>query len=176
MVKGENVAPLKRSAFSIQSLTVNYGATNTTKAPKAEVSCKPPPNHYKMNTDACFFPNGFGAIASVLHNSRGEAVVGRACPKINLSDATTMEAEAIQQDLSLVEGLGVTLVIIESNNLELINACNGVTELWGPYTAIMMECFQISQRIGSISFQFCPREANKVAHNLARCIEGYFLV
>jgi hypothetical protein len=40
--------------------------------------------------------------------------------------------------------------------------------LWGPYTAVMMDCFQISQIIGSISFHFCPREANKVAHNLAR--------
>jgi hypothetical protein len=168
MVKGENVAPLERSAFSIQALTVNYGAAETTKAPKAEVCYKPPPNHYKMNIDACFFPNGFGAIASILHNSRGEAVAGRACPKINLNDATTTEAEAIRQDLSLVEGLGVTLVIIESDNLELINACNGVAELWDPYTAIMMECFQISQRIGSISFQFCPRKTNKVAHNLAR--------
>jgi hypothetical protein len=69
MVKGENVAPVKRSAFSIQALTVNFGAVETTKAPKSEVWCKSPPNHYKMNTDACFFSNGCGAIASILRNS-----------------------------------------------------------------------------------------------------------
>jgi hypothetical protein len=29
-------------------------------------------------------------------------------------------------------------------------------------------CFEIAQRIDLVSFQHCPREANKVAHNLGR--------
>jgi hypothetical protein len=74
-----------------------------------------------------------------------------ACPKINLSDATSTEAEALRQGLLLAEGLGVTPVIIESDKLELINVCNGVSELWGPYIAIMMDCFQISgAKVGGV--------------------------
>jgi hypothetical protein len=51
--------------------------------------------------------------------------------------------------------------------LDLIEACNGA-KIWGLYTAILADCFQISQLLGMTSFQHCPREGNKVAHNLAR--------
>jgi hypothetical protein len=64
--------------------------------------------------------------------------------------------------------MGCSPAIVESDNLELISACNGSDEIWSPHTAILADCFQISQRIGLISFKHCPREGNKVAHNLAR--------
>jgi hypothetical protein len=58
--------------------------------------------------------------------------------------------------------------IIESDSLELFNAYNGITELWAPFTPIMIECFQIIQSIGGITVQHCPREVNKAAHNIAK--------
>jgi hypothetical protein len=56
-------------------------------------------------------------------------------------------------------------VIVESDCLQLIDACNG-SDLWGPYTSILADCFHISQCHGMITFQHCPRMVNKVAHNL----------
>jgi hypothetical protein len=50
----------------------------------------------------------------------------------------------------------------------VINTCNSISDVWGPYTAILMDCFELSQRIGAASFQLCSRDSNKVAHNLAR--------
>lgn len=58
---------------------------------------------------------------------------------------------------------------MESDSLELIQACNGIMKIGNPYTAILANCFQMTRRIGSVSFCHCPRDANRAAHNLARC-------
>ena len=40
--------------------------------------------------------------------------------------------------------------------------------MFSPYTATLVECFAKAQTIDGISFEFCPREANHVAHHLAK--------
>jgi hypothetical protein len=52
--------------------------------------------------------------------------------------------------------------------MELVKVCNREVDLWLPCIAILSDYFQIAQRIGRVSFIHCRREANKVAHNLAR--------
>jgi hypothetical protein len=94
-------------------------------------------------------------------------IAGGAWPKLNLLDAKIAEAEALRHGLQMIESMGYSPVIVESDSLELIEACNGA-EIWGPYTAILADCFQIYQRLRMITFQHCPREVNKVAHNLAK--------
>jgi hypothetical protein len=59
-------------------------------------------------------------------------------------------------------------VIIESDSLELIQACNAVIEIWSPYSAIIAECFMLAHYSDEISFQHCPRDANQVSHQIAR--------
>ena len=59
-------------------------------------------------------------------------------------------------------------MIIETDSLELVQAFNGVIEVWSPYAAILADCFQRATRIGNVVVQHCFREANGVAHNLAR--------
>jgi hypothetical protein len=82
-------------------------------------------------------------------------------------DARVAEAEALRHGLLLTESLGCSLVVVESDCLELVEACSGA-ELWGPYTPILDDCFQIGQRLGTLKIQHCPREVNMVAHNLAK--------
>jgi hypothetical protein len=61
------------------------------------------------------------------------------------------------------------LSFTKSDSLELINACNAVIEVWSPYTAIMAECFFFkASTMPKVAFQHCPREANEVAHQLAK--------
>jgi hypothetical protein len=87
-------------------------------------------------------------------------------------DARVAEAEALRHGLQMIENLGCSPVIVESDCLELVGTCNGA-EIWGPYTPILADCFQMCQRLGMIKFQHCPREVNKVAHNLAKlCFES----
>jgi hypothetical protein len=57
---------------------------------------------------------------------------------------------------------------VESDSLEIVQTFDGVTEISSPYTAILAECFQITSRIDVTTMQHCFRDANKVAHKLAR--------
>ena len=86
----------------------------------------------------------------------------------NLLSAATAEAFGLLKGLELLEQLGCSSVIVESDSMELIQACNGVLEVLSPFSAIMAECFLKASWINRISFQHCPRDANRVAHNLAK--------
>ena len=83
---------------------------------------------------------------------------------------TLYSLEVIQacHRLDLIQGLGCKKIIVESDSLDVIQAYQGVIEIWSPYTAILADIFQESFRIGLVSFVHCPREANRAAHNLAR--------
>ena len=83
-------------------------------------------------------------------------------------DVATAEATALQRGLKLVEQIGCNPVVIETDSMELCQAYNGEIEIWSPYSAILVDCFVRAQRIGKISVQHCKREANLLAHNLAR--------
>jgi ribonuclease HI len=89
------------------------------------------------------------------------------CPDTILSVAT-VEALALLRGVEFLEQLERTNMCIESDSLELIQACNGEIEAWSPYSLIMTECFTKVSILRGISFQHCPREANEVAHQLAR--------
>jgi ribonuclease HI len=163
------VAPLDRIAFSIQALAANYRGAQTLAVPKEIVWQRPQLNSYKLNIDACFFPNGSGAAGAILQNSNGQAAAGASWELNNMLDATTTEAVvAFQRGLQFIEQIGCSPVIIESDSLQLVQAFNGVIEIWSPYTAILADCFQSMRRIGKITVQNCFREANSVAHKLAR--------
>jgi hypothetical protein len=42
-------------------------------------------------------------------------------------------------------------------------------EAWGgEASAVFADCVDLMTQIGNISFKYCPREANEVAHDLAR--------
>jgi hypothetical protein len=138
VVKGERVAPPLRSAFSIQALTLNYGLAAKNAIPRQIQWLKPPRNKYKANIDASYFPNGMGAVAVVIRNDHCEVIAGGAWPKLNLLDAKTGEAEALRHGLQQIESIGYSPVIIESNCLDLIEACNGA-EICGAYTAILAD-------------------------------------
>ena len=86
----------------------------------------------------------------------------------HIFNAATSEAIAVQRGLELAENLGCKKVIVESDCLEVIQACCGEIDIFSPYTPILADIFQKVFRIGLVSFVHCPTEANKVAHNLAR--------
>ena len=81
------------------------------------------------------------------------------CPGLN--EAMRQSAMVAQQPPPYI-----TPVIIGMDSLELSHAYNGVTEI--PYSAILTDCFIRAHHIGSITVQHCWREANYVAHKLAR--------
>lgn len=60
---------------------------------------------------------------------------------------------------------------MESDCLKVLKDAKGENEIRAPYSAIIEDCFHIAHEIPLVSFQHCPREANNLAHQLAR--HGY---
>lgn len=109
-----------------------------------------------------------GHTAAVLCNHRGEAMSGGSFLFDHVLNTPSADGLALKNGMILADELGCSRVIVESDCLELINACNGVAEILSPYSTILAGCFHPAQRIGSVSFVHCPREANMVAHSLVR--------
>jgi ribonuclease HI len=86
-------------------------------------------------TSRFFGTDPSGAARVVLRNCCGEAVAGRACPLENVLNAAAAEALALLRGLELLEQLGCASVVIESDSMELIHACNGEMEIWSPHSA-----------------------------------------
>lgn len=122
LVKGEQLAPPGHTAFSIQALTANYGGAQANAVPKEVWWCKPKPNTYKLNIDACFCRNRPGAAGAIVQNEKGQAISGSSCTLDNLIDATTAEAYALQKGLQLTKQIGCLPVIIETGFLEFVQA------------------------------------------------------
>jgi hypothetical protein len=105
----------------------------TAAANPKEVSwCKPPPRHYKLNMDAAYFLNCQGTAAAVIQNDCGQAIAGGVWTLMNILDASTAEALALRYGLTLLKDIGCSPTIVESDNLELMNDCNGTDEIWTP--------------------------------------------
>ena len=77
------------------------------------------------------------------------------------------EALAMREGLALANRLGCTNVIAESDAMEIVEACMGEETWWGESSATFADCVDLATLIGNVSFKFCPREANEVAHELA---------
>jgi hypothetical protein len=60
------------------------------------------------------------------------------------------------------------MLIAESDSAETIEACTGETRWWNESSAIFADCVDMIPSIGTVSFKLCPREANQVAHEIAR--------
>ena len=64
--------------------------------------------------------------------------------------------------------MGLNNIVAESDSLETIHSRCGVSRWWNNSSSIYADCVDLASSVGSVSFQHCPREANEVAHELAR--------
>jgi ribonuclease HI len=106
-------------------------------------------------------------MGTALQNDKGEALASFAAPLTHLLNAAMVGASALLKGLEFLEQMGIQSCIIESNSLELIQACNAEVEIWSPSAAILVECFMKAQGFTLICYRHCSREDNQVAHELA---------
>uniref|UniRef100_A0A8I6X629 RNase H type-1 domain-containing protein n=1 Tax=Hordeum vulgare subsp. vulgare TaxID=112509 RepID=A0A8I6X629_HORVV len=111
-----------------QAFSSNHSVKLIEKAIETSWS-KPPQGSNKLNIDAAFFEDGTGAMGAVIRNDRGEAVAGMAHKFFNVLSPAAAEARALEKGLALVEYLGCSPIIVESDSLELLQLCNGVYEV-----------------------------------------------
>jgi ribonuclease HI len=78
------------------------------------------------------------------------------------------EALAMKEGLNLAIKLGCNSIVAQGDSLETINACSGEDTWWMESVAIYADYVDASTIIGNVTYQFCPREANKIADDIAR--------
>ncbi|KAK3151155.1 hypothetical protein QOZ80_3AG0242440 [Eleusine coracana subsp. coracana] len=109
-----------------------------------------------------------GATGVVIRDSGGGFIAGRALFLEHVLDAPMAEAYALREGLFLAQLIGSNRFIIQSDCAEVVQ-----TMQEGDFSAtsamiIYEECYSIWRDLAGVSIEFCHREANSVAHKLAR--------
>jgi ribonuclease HI len=165
----ESVPPVKHCVASMIGLAANFiRSYSRTTIPGAIRWCPPLSNNVKLNVDDAFFEDQrAGAIAAVIRDHKGRFIAASYAYIPHVETVALAEAMAMRDGLALAQNIGCNGVQADSNSIEVINACNG-EDTWSLAAAIYADCVNYMEAIGKVTFHHCPRETNKVAHNLAR--------
>jgi hypothetical protein len=77
---------------------------------------------------------------------------GYACSIVRSLNSTMAEAHTLLCGIQFLEPIRVSKVIIESDSLKLIQACNCLIEVVSPHTTILGECFMKAHSFDFIKF------------------------
>jgi ribonuclease HI len=123
----------------------------------------------KLNVDASFFEDSqSGAVGAVLRDYQGQFIAASCKYLPHLSSVRMAEAVAMKEGLGLANMKGCGSIIAESDSLETIQACSLNEAWWTEPAAVYADCVDLATLIGQVSFNQCVREANKLAHVIAR--------
>jgi hypothetical protein len=86
----------------------------------------------------------------------------------HVPSATIVEAIAMREGLALANAAGCSWILTELDSMEVIQSCVGKDNWWEDSAAIYADCVDTVVSVGNVSFSHCLKEANKVAHMLAR--------
>lgn len=127
----------------------------------------PPPHDYvKINSDAAFCKEkNLSCSGIVARDSKGTVITG--CYKVvPASSPLQAEALALREAVSFAVKLGISSVIFESDNLELIQACRQDIQR-GKIKNIVEDMLLLKGSFHRSGFTWTPREGNEVAHLVA---------
>ncbi|XP_066391715.1 uncharacterized protein [Miscanthus floridulus] len=129
---------------------------------------KPPTGKLLTNVDGSFREQcGDGGTGVVIRDSDGSIIAGSYTYREHVVDAPMAEAMALKEGLLLAQHIGCNGFIVHSDCMEVMDTMkSGISSTVG--APIFDECFQLWQNFEAISLEKCDREANKVAHELAK--------
>lgn len=158
----------------------NVASSNDEQCTRSDQKWKPPAvDQLKINVDASVIEgqNSY-AVGIVLRNSQGQFVAGKtrrfgeAVPVLEAELAGIWEAMVWSHELTSGS------VVIESDSLLSVNAINQDYENILESGDLVQQCQEMIRASGRISVSYIKKQANKVAHNLAKipCEIGCFIV
>jgi ribonuclease HI len=171
----EKVQKPAKSAQAIAAIALNYWRALKKNARDRSLGWEKPKEDYvKLNVDAAFSPDSCsGATGAVIRDEKGVFIAGSSCGIEHIGDATMAEARAVRDGLLLAGQLGCNKVEVESDCMEVIETMMDNGNSAGVAAAIFEECAFLARGFSKVSFSFCPRESNHVAHRLAASASGY---
>ncbi|PNT76249.1 hypothetical protein BRADI_1g46382v3 [Brachypodium distachyon] len=148
----------------------NYASASLSKAiPKKGGWSRPPLDSVKINVDAGFPCDELRGTAGVIIRDHAGDFVAAANARLDfVSDVASAEARAVKLGLLLATSLGCSRIILNADNAEIVGALNGMDKYYGPAVAIVEDCSQMLLDFTKCSVEYCCREANAVAHELAK--------
>lgn len=155
--------------LSVKALTANFTIAASPKAKlRTEGWMKPRRNYVKLNIDAAFDADSLqGAVGAVLRDSSGKFIAA-ANEKLDVChDAFTAEAISLRFGLNLARNTGCNRLQINSDNMDVITTMQAGSSS-SVASAIFEDCYFMSMDFSHVIYEHCFREANLVAHELAR--------
>jgi ribonuclease HI len=157
------------SAKFLFYITANAAKARSGGAHPGRRWVKPEVRKIKVNVDGSFQCDMHaGAAGAVARDHDGRFLAAASIFLPNAASAAATEALAMREGLALANRLGCHNVVMESDSIETVEACTGDEAWWGESSAIFAGCVDLASLIDKVSFKHCPREANKVAHDIAR--------
>lgn len=117
-----------------------------------------------LNVDVSFdIDSGTGGTCAIIIDHNGGFVVARP----DVFDAPMAEAFALRDGLLIARQLSCNRIIVQTDCLEVVNCMRDGFSATAA-AAVFDECQTIWEWFDVISIEHCNREANQVAHGLAR--------
>lgn len=163
-----------QTSMGIRAITANYVNAHSPKAIRKKGGwSRPPMGFVKLNVNASFDHDLLrGTAGAVIRDDKGNFIVGENWKIEFCADALTAEALALRFGLLLAQKAGCNRLIINSDNMKIIDTMKNGGHSAGAAAAIFEDCFFMACDFPLTSFEHCNREANKVAHELARLAKG----
>lgn len=127
-----------------------------------------PPNVdvVKVNTDASFNRHSnIACVGVIARDFKGHILFG-ITKKFPATSPLLAEALALREAVAVASNFGVTRVLFENDNLNLINACRG-EDKWGEIQTIIQDISLYKTHFQKVGFTWVEIRGNAVAHQLA---------
>jgi ribonuclease HI len=122
-----------------------------------------------VNVDAAFDEDsGKGATGVVIRDSTGGCIAAMQTFLPHVVDAPMAEAYAFCDGLTLAHQIGVQNFMVETDCVQVAEIIKNGGFSATSYAAIYDDCSILWSGFGKVSIKHCNREANQVAHELAR--------
>lgn len=140
------------------NLNLNLQASRHWRHPRAGL--------IKFNTDASIVKETGLAFTGILgRNDKGE-LVGGITKMFPTRSPLMAEALGLQEAMQFAVNLGVSKVVFESDNLQLIKACRKEVKV-GEISGVIQDILKIKMEFFQCGFTWVPRQGNEAAHTLA---------
>jgi ribonuclease HI len=127
------------------------------------------PRQVKVNVDAAYHEDEHaGAIGVVLRDYQGNFLAAKSSYFPYVYSAAMAESLAMKEGLPYAMSISCNNIIIESDSIETIEACTGEEIWWNESAAVFADCVDLASEFDMLEFKYCPREANQVAHEIAK--------
>lgn len=169
LTHGETVQTPSRSGLAITSLTKNYKLAMKKDAKIKQGWKKPREGYISLNIDAAFDEdNGCGSTGAIIRDGFRGMIAASNTFIPYLVDAPMAEAFALKEVLMLAQHIGGNRLIVQSDCLEVVQIMENGGFTANSAAAIYDECSIVWNGFQEISIEHLSREANNVAHALAR--------